>query len=52
VEDERLVIDGDLLGEFQNLPLDAQNSIATRLAGNLGRAFQPAAIIALLRNRT
>jgi len=51
VEDERLVIDGDLLGEFQNLPSEAQNSIATRLAVILGRTFQPAAVVALLRDR-
>jgi len=51
VKEERLIIDGDLLGEFQHLPPGVQNDVASRLTAILGRPFQPAAVVALLRNR-
>ena len=50
VKKERLIIDGDLLKEFQHLPGDIQKAIAVLLSAALGRAYQPAALIALLQH--
>ena len=50
VKKERLIIDGDLLAEFQHLPEDVQKAIAVLLSAALGQAFQPAALVALLQH--
>ena len=47
VKRERLIIDGELLDEYQHLPGDIQQAIAALLSAALGRAFQPAALVAL-----
>ncbi len=50
MEDERVVIDGDLLSQYLHLPQDIQEEMARDLERLSGRVLKQAAVLALLRD--
>lgn len=50
MDEERVIIDGDLLSQFLHLPQDVQEEITQDLERQAGRTLKKAAIFALLRD--
>lgn len=50
VEEQRVIVDGDLLLEFLGLPAAVQAEITGEVANRLGRAVHPQAVEVLLRD--